>query len=79
MEGEQHNTYDIEFYGPNSMCGALYLGALRAGEEIARHLGDPDADEYRRIFESGRARLDRELWNGEFYVQQVRMPAPSEV
>ncbi len=30
MEGEQHNTYDIEFYGPNTMCGALYLGALRA-------------------------------------------------
>ncbi|TAK22655.1 MAG: hypothetical protein EPO26_10315 [Chloroflexota bacterium] len=79
MEGEQHNTYDIEFYGPNTMCGALYLGALRAAEEMARHLADPDADEYRRIYESGRARYDRELWNGEYYVQQVRMPRPEEV
>ena len=52
MEGEQHNTYDIEFYGPNTMCGALYLGALRAAEEMARHLGDPDAAEYARIYAS---------------------------
>jgi uncharacterized protein (DUF608 family) len=79
MEGEQHNTYDIEFYGPNTMCGALYLGALRAAEEMARHLGDADADLYARIYASGRARYDRELWNGEYYVQQVRMPEPQEV
>ena len=79
MEGEQHNTYDVEFYGPNTMCGALYLGALRAAEEIARHVGDPDADEYRRIYESGRERVDRELFNGEFYIQQVRMPEPGEI
>ena len=79
MEGEQHNTYDIEFYGPNTMCGALYLGALRAAEEMARHLGDPDAAEYARIYASGRARYDRELWNGEYYEQHVRMPEPHEV
>jgi non-lysosomal glucosylceramidase len=79
MEGEQHNTYDVEFYGPNTMCGALYLGALRACELMARHLGDPDADEYARMFAAGRARYDRELWNGEYYAQHVRMPGPGEV
>ncbi len=78
MEGEQHNTYDIEFYGPNTMCGALYLGALRAAEEMARYLGDPAADEYARIYASGRERLDRELWNGEYYRQIVRNPGPGE-
>jgi uncharacterized protein (DUF608 family) len=36
MEGVQHNTYDVEFYGPNPMCGIYYLGGLRAGEEMAR-------------------------------------------
>ena len=36
MEGVQHNTYDVEFYGPNPMCGVYYLGALRAAEEMAR-------------------------------------------
>ncbi len=75
MEGEQHNTYDIEFYGPNTMMGTLYLGALRAGAVMARHLGETDAaDEYERLDHAGRARLDAELWNGEFYVQRVIRP-----
>ncbi|HOS42978.1 MAG TPA: GH116 family glycosyl-hydrolase, partial [Armatimonadota bacterium] len=74
MEGEQHNTYDIEFFGPNTLCTALYLGALRAGEAIARYLGETAAaDEYRAIAESGRAKVDAELWNGEYYIQQVRV------
>jgi uncharacterized protein (DUF608 family) len=78
MEGVQHNTYDIEFFGPNTMMGSFYLGALRAGEEIARHLGETDrADEYRRIYESGRAWMDANLFNGEWYVQQVRPDAQS--
>ncbi len=78
MEGEQHNTYDIEFYGPNTMCGSLYLGALRAAEELARALGeDVTADEYRTRYEKGRARLDGELWNGEYYIQ--REPPIAEI
>ncbi len=40
MEGVQHNTYDVEFYGPNPQCGIYYLGALRAGEELARAADD---------------------------------------
>ncbi|HZT43763.1 MAG TPA: GH116 family glycosyl hydrolase, partial [Chthonomonadaceae bacterium] len=39
MEGQQHNTYDIEFYGPNTMCGLFYLGALWAAEEMAIRVG----------------------------------------
>ena len=78
MEGVQHNTYDIEFYGPNPMTGTFYLGALRAGEEIARRLDDQDAaDTYRRLFESGRAWIDQNLFNGEYYIQDVRPDAAS--
>jgi non-lysosomal glucosylceramidase len=72
MEGEQHNTYDIEFYGPNTMMGTLYLGALAAGATMARHLGDSEAaSQYRALFEKGRERLDKLLWNGEYYIQKV--------
>ncbi|HWQ56832.1 MAG TPA: GH116 family glycosyl hydrolase [Bryobacteraceae bacterium] len=72
MEGEQHNTYDIEFYGPNSMMGSLYLGALVAAARMAEHLGDTaSAKTYRGMAERGAARLDRELYNGEYYVQRV--------
>jgi uncharacterized protein (DUF608 family) len=72
MEGEQHNTYDIEFYGPNTMMGTLYLGALLAGERMARAMGDiAAADKYHSLFESGRLKLDRDLWANGFYVQRV--------
>ncbi len=75
MEGEQHNTYDIEFYGPNTMMGTLYLGALLAGEKMARAVGNSEAaSEYRKVFESGRAKLDSELWRDGFYVQRVPEP-----
>lgn len=73
MEGVQHNTYDIEFHGPNTMMGSFYLGALRAAEEMARHLGEQEkADEYRAIYESGRAWMDEHLFTGEWYRQEVR-------
>ena len=73
MEGVQHNTYDVEFYGPNPMCGIYYLGALRAGEEMARAVGDsPSAETYRRLFERGSRWIDANLFNGEYYIQQIR-------
>ncbi|HLK46566.1 MAG TPA: GH116 family glycosyl hydrolase [Bryobacteraceae bacterium] len=72
MEGEQHNTYDIEFYGPNSMMGTLYLGALAAAARMGDHLGDRDAAEtYRKLAAQGGALLDKELWNGEYFVQHI--------
>jgi non-lysosomal glucosylceramidase len=72
MEGEQHNTYDIEFYGPNTMMGTLYLGALAAAAGMARHLGDTAAaGTYEKLARSGGAKLDQLLWGGEYYVQRV--------
>jgi non-lysosomal glucosylceramidase len=72
MEGVQHNTYDIEFWGPNTLCGSFYLAALRAGERIARHLGDEaSAERYRDLFEKGQVWTDANLWNGEYYEQRV--------
>jgi uncharacterized protein (DUF608 family) len=72
MEGVQHNTYDVEFYGPNPLCGVWYLGALRAGEEMARAVGDDgSAREYRRLFESGKKWVDANLFNGQYYIQKV--------
>jgi uncharacterized protein (DUF608 family) len=73
MDGVQHNTYDVEFYGPNPQCGIYYLGALRAGEEMALAIGDSQAAaEYRRIYESGRNWIDTNLFNGAYFIQKVR-------
>ncbi len=77
MEGEQHNTYDIEFYGANTMMGTLYLGALEAAARMASHLGDDkSAESYRRVYAKGRARLDQLLWSGEYYIQTVDESQP---
>ena len=73
LEGVQHNTYDVEFYGPNPMCGVYYLGALRAAEEMARAVTDQAfADECRRLFRSGSEWIDANLFNGQYYIQKVR-------
>jgi non-lysosomal glucosylceramidase len=73
LNGVQHNTYDVEFYGPNPLCGIYYLGALRAAEEMGRAAGDEtSAREYRRLFEQGSRWIDAHLFRGEFYMQEVR-------
>ena len=72
MDGEQHNTMDVNYYGPNSQMGFWYLGALRAAEEMARAVGDGDfAMECRAIYEKGSRRIDDELFNGDYYEQHI--------
>lgn len=80
MEGEQHNTYDIEFYGPNTMMGTLYLAALRAGAAMARAAGEPEfAAECDRLDAAGSGVYAKQLWNGEYFVQEVIAPTtPAE-
>jgi non-lysosomal glucosylceramidase len=75
MEGCQHNTMDVEYYGPNPQMGIWYLGALRAGEEMARAIGETDfAATCRSLFERGRDWIDAQLFNGEYYEHHVRAP-----
>lgn len=72
LEGEQHNTYDIEFYGMSSMINTIFYAALRAGEEISRYLGDKEtADRYAAIQKKGAQIVDQETFNGEYYAQKI--------
>jgi uncharacterized protein (DUF608 family) len=73
MEGAQHNTYDVEFFGPNPQCGVYYLGGLRAAAEMARAFDDTAfAAECEQLLNRGRAWIDANLFNGEYYVQKVQ-------
>jgi uncharacterized protein (DUF608 family) len=75
MEGCQHNTMDVEYYGPNPQMGLWYLGALRAAEEMARGAGDAAfAATCRELFENGSRRIDAELFNGRYYIHKVVPP-----
>ena len=40
MEGSQHNTMDVNYFGPNPQMGFWYMGALRAAEEMAWAMKD---------------------------------------
>ncbi len=72
VEGEQHNTFDIEFFGANTFVGSLYLAALRAGEAMAREMGEAAfADRLNAICERGRELTMERLWNGEYFIQRV--------
>lgn len=80
MTGVQHNTYDIEFFGPNPFCSLYYLGALRASDEMAHAVGDASATSlYRPIFEQGSRWVDEHLFQGEFYIQQIRGYSADEI
>lgn len=79
LTGVQHNTYDVEFYGPNPMCGIWYLAALRACEEMARALGDPAAALYRQLFDRGSRWIDANLFNGDYFIQHVIGYRPDQI
>lgn len=70
--GRQHHTLDMELFEPNAWLTGFYLGALKAGAEMAEHLGETEtAAEYQAIFERGKAWTDEHLFNGEYYQQQI--------
>lgn len=76
IENSQPNTYDIDFFGPNTFVGSLYLAALRAGEEMARLVGDEAfADRVKKIFRLGRDYSVKQLYNGEYFIQDVDLKA----
>ena len=71
LEEPHHNTYDIEFWGPDGMCTSFYLGALRAAVLMGAALGDP-VPAYAELLEKGRRRMETDLWNGEYFIQKVQ-------
>jgi len=74
LEGRQHNTLDIELFGPNSWLTGLYLAALRAGAEMAEYLGESEkAREYREVFSRGKRWVEENLFNGEYFHQLINL------
>jgi len=72
LDGQQHTTYDIEFYGPNPLTNTLFFTALKAGIEMANYLGDEDnANKYTDALEKGSQKMDEILWEKEYYVQKI--------
>jgi uncharacterized protein (DUF608 family) len=72
LDSQQHNTYDIEFYGPNSLSNSMFYAALKAGIEMARFMGDSArVERWQKALDVGAQRMDEMLWGGEYYVQKL--------
>lgn len=72
LDSQQHNTYDIEFYGPNSLTNSMFYAALKAAAEMAEYLGDTEyAKKYNEAYATGSDRMDKMLWGGEYYIQVI--------
>jgi uncharacterized protein (DUF608 family) len=68
-----HNTYDIEFWGPDGMCTSIYLGALSACKQMAFAVGQPeDSKFYGELADRCARFMDEQLFNGEYYQQKVQ-------
>jgi uncharacterized protein (DUF608 family) len=75
MEGAQHNTYDVEFFGANPLCTVWYLAALEAVARLADVSDDKDfAISCRSLREKGAKWVDLHLYNGSYYFQIPKDP-----
>jgi non-lysosomal glucosylceramidase len=74
-EGAQHNTMDVEYYGPNPVIQGWYLAALQAAAAMAAAVGDDEFDSRcSALFRSGRSSTEEQLWNGSWYRQVIVPP-----
>jgi uncharacterized protein (DUF608 family) len=71
LEEPHHNTYDIEYWGPDGHCSSFYLGALQAAIEMGTALGE-DVSSYRGLLGKGIQYLESELYNGEYFFQKIQ-------
>lgn len=79
MEGSQHNTMDVNYFGPNPQMQFWYMGALRAGEEMAKAMKDKAfAKKCHELFVKGSAWTDANLFNGEYYEHRITSPETFE-
>ena len=71
FEEPHHNTYDIEFWGPDGMCTSFYLAALKAAIEMGKALGEKTTL-YAQLLKKGRSFLEEKLFNGEYFYQKIK-------
>ncbi|MEX6690472.1 GH116 family glycosyl hydrolase [Danxiaibacter flavus] len=70
VEEPHHNTYDIEFWGPDGMCTSFYLGALQSLIAMGKFL-QKDVTRYEDLYAKGKTYLETNLYNGEYFFQHI--------
>jgi len=70
IEEPHHNTYDIEFWGPDGMHTSFYIGALTAFIGMSEHLGK-DTAVYKDLQAKAKKALENDLFDGEYFIQNI--------
>ena len=81
LEEPHHNTYDIEFWGPDGMCTSFYLGALLSVSQMGEFLKE-DVSTYQTLLKSGKTFMQDSLYNGEYFYQKIQwqgLKAPNPI
>lgn len=78
-----HNTYDIEFWGPDGMHTSFYSAALEAIVRMGKAL-KKDVKTYETLLQKSKEYMSDYLWNGEYFYQDIRWeglhaPDPTKV
>ncbi|MCL3780930.1 hypothetical protein EMN47_11105 [Prolixibacteraceae bacterium JC049] len=72
LEGIQYNTLDRMWYGKISWISGLYAASLKAGEKMAKEVGDKSfAKKCAKIAALSYANISKELFNGEYFIQKL--------
>ena len=71
LEEPHHNTYDIEFWGPDGMCTSFYTSALQSFVLISKAL-NIDATEYENLLAKSKGYMENKLYDGEYFIQDIR-------
>lgn len=72
IEEPHHNTYDIEFWGPDGMHTSFYIGALNAITAMGKFLGK-DVTKYQELSATGKEMIETELYDGEYFIQKIKV------
>jgi uncharacterized protein (DUF608 family) len=72
IEEPHHNTYDIEFWGPDGMHTSFYIGALNAITAMGKFLSK-DVSKYEQLSASGKKMMETELYDGEYFIQKIKV------
>ncbi len=72
IEEPHHNTYDIEFWGPDGMHSSFYIGALTAFVTMGKYL-NKDVGLYEKLAADGKKIMETELFDGEYFIQKIQV------
>lgn len=75
QEGRQHNTMDVDYFGPNPQMQFWYFAALKASAIMARTMNEPGfADTCEQVWSKGAKWVERELFNGSYFEHKITDP-----